>query len=140
MPFIVQPPPAINIPTTSIELTHSIGENQHEKLDSIEFNKEMIDQLLMKERFQSLLEKWESETIFSSSIYQIIENVHFKQIVQMDKNVIPYIIDEIDKRPSNLVWALNMITGATINTTERITVSEACKTWVKLFKTGKIHL
>lgn len=82
-------------------------------------------------RFKAHLNKWKEETMFSSSANNIINNINFKAIVSMGEAAVPYIIYEISKSPSTLVWALNLIFEKKISNNPRITISEACKLWTK---------
>jgi len=77
---------------------------------------------------------WSSNTKLQSSVVNIIDDVNFKRIIEMGEKAIPLIIDEIDKNPSSLVWALNIITNTTLSSTQRLTVSEACRRWVRIWK------
>ena len=85
-------------------------------------------------RFMSYLERWEEETMFESSIGRIVGNRNFKAIVSMGSNAVPFILDEIDRNPSTLVWSLNYIYGKKVSNSPNLTVSEACKLWVKTLR------
>ena len=50
----------------------------------------------------------------------------------MGGNAVPFILEEIKRKPSNLVWALNAIFHKKIGT--GATVTEACKLWIAEFK------
>ena len=89
---------------------------------------------MQKLRFQSYLSSWEKETMFLSSTKAIVENENFKSIVSMGKYAVPYIIEEIEHKPSTLVWALNMIYDRKITNNPNATITEACKLWVKRLK------
>jgi hypothetical protein len=130
MPFIFQPPPAIFY--ECLNSTNSDVSNKNLIID-----KDLMDQIYFKDKFNSLIQEWEETTMFSSSASEIIENKNFKRIVKMGRKGIPFIIDEIEKNPSALVWALNIITGLSLKD-RTLTVTEACKSWVKLYKLGHI--
>ena len=87
--------------------------------------------LSSRERFNALYNNWRKNTMFSSSAAAIIGDASFQEIVQMGIAAVPYIIDIIDKEPSTLVWALNMIYGAKISNNPNTTIKAACKSWVK---------
>lgn len=70
--------------------------------------------------------------MFLSSVESIINRQDFKAIVSMGMSAVPFIIEELSTQPSNLVWALNMIFKKKI-TDRNVTVSEACKLWIKAF-------
>jgi len=48
----------------------------------------------------------------------------------MGQSAVPFIVEEIDQRPSTLVWALNIIFNRKISD-KNINISEACRLWVK---------
>lgn len=85
----------------------------------------------MKTRFNILYKSWMENTAFLSSPKAIIEQKDFKAIVAMGQDAVPFIIDAIDEEPSQLVWALNFIFNAKISNDPNITISQACKLWVK---------
>lgn len=103
-----------------------------EYLKSVDRND--IASLFQKFKFQIHLVNWEKKTIFLSSTKSIIENEDFKAIVTMGYSAVPYIIEEIENRPSTLVWALNLIYNRKITTNPNTTISDACKLWVKELK------
>ena len=71
------------------------------------------------------------KTQFMSSAYSIVNDEDFQSIVAMGKSVVPFIVKEIEREPSTLVWALNYIYGHKISDKSNITISEACKLWIK---------
>ena len=84
----------------------------------------------LKAKFIAAKDKWNAETMYSSSVTEIISNDSFQEIVAMGNAAIPFIIDELEKKPSVLVWALNIITDK--RTTG--TITDACKKWVKAYR------
>jgi len=84
--------------------------------------------------FESYLMDWKEKTMFLSSTKSIVENEDFKSIVAMGKSAVPYIIEEIENKPSTLVWALNFIFNKKITDNSNTTITEACKLWVKELK------
>ncbi len=81
--------------------------------------------------FDALKSSWRKETRFLSSVKEIIEQRDFQAIVAMGERAIPFIGQSIDTQPSTLVWALNMIFNGKISNKKDLTVTEACKLWVK---------
>lgn len=84
--------------------------------------------------FQFHLNKWESKMKFLSSTNAIVENDDFRAIVNMGHIAVPFILEEIDRKPSTLVWALNFIFGRKITNRSGATIADACKLWVKELK------
>lgn len=87
-----------------------------------------------KFKFQQHLMSWEQKTMFNSSANAIIENPDFKAIVSMGYSVVPLIVEEIEVKPSTLVWALNLIYNKKITNKPNTTITEACKLWVRELK------
>ncbi len=90
-----------------------------------------------KINFRNHLAAWQSETMFMSSVEDIVSQLDFKAILGMGKRAVPFILDEIEVRPSNLVWALNMIYERKITSKPDTTVTEACKLWIKALRPQK---
>lgn len=89
---------------------------------------------LQKFRFQNHLLNWEQKTLFFSSIKHILEDDDFKAIVSMGQTAVPFIIEEIEAKPSILVWSLNLIFNRKVSNDSNVTISEACKLWVRQLK------
>ena len=136
MPFFIQPPPPVEIPRTNLEYVQSESGilDVAPVLKNLRLDDDFFESVYLKDKFFNLYQAWESNTQFQSSIFKIIEDVNFKRIVEMGDKAIPLIIEEIEKNPSTLVWALNIITNTTINSSQRLTVADACRRWVKLWK------
>ena len=90
--------------------------------------------LLNKFRFENHLINWVKKTLFLSSTNAIIEDEDFQAIVVMGHSSVPFIIEEIENKPSTLVWALNLIYNRKITNNPNATISDACKLWVKELK------
>lgn len=82
--------------------------------------------------FEKYLDEWQRDTKFLSSASTITAHPAFAQIVNMGGNAVPFIVEEIERKPSNLVWALNAIFHKKIGNGE--TVTEACRLWIAELK------
>ena len=87
-----------------------------------------------KFRFEHHLMNWEKKTMFLSSTKSIIEDEDFQAIISMGYAAVPFIIEEIENKPSVLVWALNLIYDKKITNNPNATITDACKLWVKHLK------
>ena len=85
-----------------------------------------------KELFDNYLAEWQRDTRYLSSVTAITSHPSFRMIVGMGGNAVPYILEEIERQPSNLVWALNAIFHKKIG--QGATVTEACKLWIAELK------
>ncbi len=94
--------------------------------------------LYLKYRFDIHYKKWITETQFMSNISSIINHSDFQSMIQIGNESLPIILEKIDMEPSTLVWALNIITGVKITNDNTITVSEACRKWVKWGRANNI--
>lgn len=81
--------------------------------------------------FKMHLRRWEENTMFMSSTTRIVENNDFQSIIAMGRAAVPFIVDEIERKPSSLVWALNIIFQKKITQRPNATISDACKLWVR---------
>jgi hypothetical protein len=94
--------------------------------------------LIYKFRFKKHFDTWINNIKFLSSPNQIIEDPNFKNIVDMGSFAVPFIMEQIEKEPSYLVWALNFIYGFKISDNSLTTIPEACKAWLKYLKSAQI--
>ena len=88
-------------------------------------------QFTARSYFQFHLQSWQEQTMFYSSVADIVNNLHFQAIVAMGEQAVPFIKEELLEKPSTLVWALNYIYGKKISNNPNLTISEACKLWIK---------
>ena len=87
--------------------------------------------LSLKSIFKKKYEQWQMNTMFCSFAEQIVEDENFKDIVSMGERSVPFICEEISKKPSTLVWALNYIYQRKISNNPDTTIELACKLWLK---------
>lgn len=137
MPFFIQPTPINELPRTKIELLVNEVNSQRNQ-NSLRLDTELIDKASLMYRFNNLYKAWQKSTKYSSSLASITSDQNFLRIIDMGQDAIPFIINKIEKEPSTIVWAMNIITGYSIKSNNRLTVSEACKAWVKLVRIGKL--
>jgi hypothetical protein len=81
-------------------------------------------------RLRGFIVNWQKETKFASNISAMVQNANFKNILSLGKPAVPIILQEINKNPSNLVWALNYIEGFNISRSP-ISIGDACRMWIK---------
>lgn len=83
-------------------------------------------------KFEASLREWKRDTRYLSSISAITSHPAFTSIVNMGGNAVPFIVEEIERKPSNLVWALNAIFHRKIG--QGTTITEACRLWIAELK------
>lgn len=109
--------------------------NNHETAQYIKEVNNPADIILNdRRRFLNHYNAWKNDTKFLSSIKSIIEHDDFKAIIAMGSRAVPFILDEIEVRPSSLVWALNLIFQRKIADKQDLTITDACKLWVKALR------
>ncbi|MEZ4858536.1 MAG: hypothetical protein R2781_06970 [Flavobacteriaceae bacterium] len=137
MPFIIDLPPDFKqFETTKIEYYYDQGQKVVPEINfkSAILNDDLFKEVYLKDKFENLYSTWERNTKYKSSIAAIIEDDNFQEIINMGEDAIPLIIDEIERKPSVLVWALNIITGKSLTSVGRSTVEDICKRWVKYYR------
>ena len=99
-------------------------------------NKSLVHAEHCREKFQRNYDKWNQETNMLSS--NVFDNSHFRNIVNMGKDAVPMIYDELKKGETPLVYALDMIFPGTMQYNGFVTLKEACDQWSStLRKTGR---
>jgi len=113
---------------------NSIISNEYTSNHFKEVNANSYNDLVLRANFERHLLNWQKQTKILSSTKSIIQHPDFQAIVEMGVKVTPFIILEIEKKPSMLVWALNLIYNQKISNNQDIKIQEACKLWVKALK------
>lgn len=90
--------------------------------------------ILIRSKFFTYYNSWYAKTRFLSSAKAITDQIDFRSIVNLGIDAVPFILETIDAKPSTLVWALNMIFKEKISNNPNLTISEACKLWIKKLK------
>ena len=114
---------------------HSLIDDYAQLLQDLENNPLQGSSLGMGVRkllFGRYLAEWQLDTRFLSSVSAITAHPAFTGIVNMGGNAVPFILKEIERKPSNLVWALNIIFHKKIG--DGLSVTEACKLWTAELK------
>lgn len=107
-------------------------------LNYFKTNTAEVSKIYLKQRFVNYYKNWDIKTRYYSFADEIVSDVDFLNIVKMGNQAIPFILEEIKDKPSQLVWALNLITGSKISRSSSLTISEACRLWVKWGKSQKL--
>ncbi|MCD8292872.1 MAG: hypothetical protein LUC23_03815 [Prevotellaceae bacterium] len=75
---------------------------------------------------------WNQETEFLST--NNFDNSYFKGIVGMGIDAVPFILKEIQKEPSQLVHALDLIFPGVVKYEGFVSLKEACEKWISILK------
>jgi hypothetical protein len=108
----------------------SIGNNH-------EMTNDWINWYKTRNIFQRYLLNWLNETGPLSSTQEMFENRYYKAIINMGRDVIPHIIDQLQKKPEHLFKALKEITGMSIIRPEHAgdlyKMAADCIEWYRLY-------
>lgn len=92
----------------------------------------------VKEYFESEYEKWYKETCFDSRTDLILENQHFKNIINLGVDAVPFILEKIKEEPSFLVYTLDRIFPGLVTCEGYVGIDELCKFYVDLFSIDNV--
>jgi hypothetical protein len=91
--------------------------------------------LNLESSFNSLAEKWYLETIHSSGYLDKVLHPAYQRIIGLGKDIIPFILRELQDEPSEWFWALRALTGEDPTTEDmagnREKLAEAWLNWGK---------
>ncbi len=80
--------------------------------------------------FTKLAREWQQDTMFMSSITQMVIHPSYQRIIGMGQPAVPLILKELQQNPSYWFWALGAITGQ--NPAEKAgTFDEVVEAWLK---------
>ena len=81
--------------------------------------------------FAQNLKYWNDQTQFLAT--NDFQNSYFRSIVSMGEDAIPFILEEIKKKPSFLVRALDEILPGIVEYGEGyISIEQVCETWISI--------
>ena len=103
----------------SFEFSLSIS-NGNEKIDTTEID--------VRTSFEQNLRYWNAQTQFCST--NNTDNSYFRSIVEMGSAAVPYILNELKKGPTLLVYALDEIFPGVVKYDGYVSVKEACEKWI----------
>lgn len=102
--------------------------NETEQIDTLDAERRLV--------FNQNLSYWNKETnMLSLNNY---DNGYFKTIVEMGKDAVPMIYDELKQGPTPLVHALDLIFPGVVEYNGFVSLKDACDIWISILKkTGK---
>lgn len=80
--------------------------------------------------FYKNLDYWNNEVAFMST--NNFDNSYFGRIVEMGKEAVPFILEELKKHPSPLVHALDLIFPDVVEYDGYVSLEDACRTWISI--------
>ena len=116
---------------TSFDYSAVVTLNDEDSVESIDTQES--DRRLV---FRQNLSYWNKETNFLS--VNNFDNGYFKSIVDMGKDAVPMIYEELKKGPTPLVHALDLIFPGVVEYNGFVSLKDSCDTWISILKkTGK---
>ena len=108
------------------------GNAQRARRDLLSSGTVSLRHIVVREYFRGALEKWRSETGFSSLLEEQRAHPEYRHIVEMGNDAIPLILEEIEIRPGLIFMALHDITGEDpIAPEHRGRVGEMIQDWLR---------
>ncbi len=89
-------------------------------------------------RFMQNYASWRAESRFRSA--DNYDNPHFREIVAMGQEAVPFIYREIKEKPSKLVHALNLIFPGVMTYDGFVSIQDACDEWITTLEQTGIAL
>ncbi len=80
--------------------------------------------------FETNLDYWNNEIRFSSS--NNFDNSYFDEITNMGTKAVPFILEELKKGPTQLVYALQCIFPGKVKCKGNVSLERICEVWLKL--------
>jgi hypothetical protein len=65
----------------------------------------------IQNRFHEFLSKWKSETAFLSSVTHRAMHPAYQALIGLGPRSVPFLLQELNREPCDLFWALQAITG-----------------------------
>ncbi|HEY1662974.1 MAG TPA: hypothetical protein VGI03_11195 [Verrucomicrobiae bacterium] len=79
-----------------------------------ELKTEPVDKVKLEAEFHSLVEQWEDETSFHSSLGEIFTNDAYQRIMAMGRDALPFIFQDLRYNPRHWFYALEKIVGCDV--------------------------
>lgn len=114
--------PAVFLFSSSLSAIAKDGTAQ--KIDSTGIDKAAI--------FSQNFKYWNQETCFVST--NNFDNSYFMEIVNMGTEAVPFIVEELKKGPTPLVYALDKIFPDVIKYEGFISLKDACDKWLSILQ------
>ncbi|WP_186119351.1 hypothetical protein ACN262_31495 [Burkholderia gladioli] len=90
--------------------------------------------------FVSLSEQWRQETLFESSISNVVMNENYQKIIGLGPRAVPWIIDDLRNSEDHWFWALRMITRENpVDEADRGNIPRMVAAWLKWAKNNGIE-
>ena len=85
---------------------------QVDALQEVELKSRIVAKNSLERQFRQLSHQWENETGMLSDLSQKVIHPAYQRIIGMGQDAIPFLLNELSKRPNHWFWALRSITGA----------------------------
>jgi hypothetical protein len=86
----------------------------------------------VEEHFRRLEATWMAQVGHHSSTTKLVQHPAFQEIVRMGPAVIPFMLQDLEKRPRLWVWALPAITGTDpVPVADRGNIAKMSAAWLR---------
>ena len=85
---------------------------QVDALQEVELKSRIVAKNSLERQFRQLSHQWENETGMLSDLSQKVIHPAYQRIIGMGQDAVPFLLNELSKRPNHWFWALRSITGA----------------------------
>ncbi|MEK6289371.1 MAG: hypothetical protein AABO57_26970 [Acidobacteriota bacterium] len=84
----------------------------------------------LRDEFNALAECWHKETRYWSSATKMAMHPAYQRIISLGEEVIPYILDDLQRTHGHWLWALHILSEFHDPATEGATFDEAVDAWL----------
>lgn len=93
---------------------------------------EPISHTTLQKKFDVLISTWSYNNKMTSSVTDMVLDPSYQEIIGMGERAIPMILNELQKEPNHLFWALKSITGIDpVNKIDRGNVRKMTDAWLQ---------
>jgi hypothetical protein len=86
----------------------------------------------VEHRFRQLEATWMAEVGHHSSTTKLVNHRAFQEIIRLGQAVVPFMLQDLEKRPRLWVWALREITGADpVPVSDRGNIAKMSEAWLR---------
>ena len=91
-----------------------------------------ISRAELAQKFERLAATWEYNNALMSSAEKMILLPEYQEIIGMGQAVVPFILEELKRKPNYWFWALKAITGEDpVNPSDRGNLQKMTNAWLK---------
>lgn len=115
----MSPAPAAQAPPLDSQLIESWGVSDdlrallREKREAVQHFRVPVSQTPISEVFASLAATWKEDTVFASSVEEMVLHPAYQHIIALGARALPLILHDLQESGGHWFWALYALTGVT---------------------------